>query len=300
MEELKALLEGRSGPHRARTPPATGLPTAAPARLTRAERRPAELPANARFALATLPALTTRPDQIKSFRQTILNLAVRGKLVEQDPAESIAKSYSGQAEFDWLPPTWQTLNFGKHCDIEGGNQPPKSQFVDEPRPGYVRLLQIRDLGNKPVPVYIPEGSTNRFCREGEILIGRYGASVGKIFWAQDGAYNVALTKFVWPIDAFIADFVFILLKSDLFQDRLSGASRSAQAGFNKGDLRDIDFPLPPLAEQHRIVAKVDALMALCDRLEAALTTADTTRARLLEALLHEALDPAESVMEAAE
>jgi type I restriction enzyme S subunit len=41
-------------------------------------------------------------------------------------------------------------------------------------------------------------------------------------------------------------------------------------------------------------------MALCDRLEAALVTADTTRARLLEALLHEALDPAAEVMEAAE
>ena len=53
----------------------------------------------------------------------------------------------------------------------------------------------------------------------------------------------------------------------------------------------LPFWLPPLAEQHRIVAKVDALMALCDRLEAALTTADTTRARLLEALLHEALAP---------
>jgi type I restriction enzyme S subunit len=50
--------------------------------------------------------------------------------------------------------------------------------------------------------------------------------------------------------------------------------------------------LPPPAEQHRIVAKVDALMALCDRLEAALTTADTTRQRLLEALLQEALTPA--------
>jgi type I restriction enzyme S subunit len=39
------------------------------------------------------------------------------------------------------------------------------------------------------------------------------------------------------------------------------------------------------------VAKVDAVMALCDPLEGALTTADTTRARLLEALLHEALEP---------
>jgi type I restriction enzyme S subunit len=51
----------------------------------------------------------------------------------------------------------------------------------------------------------------------------------------------------------------------------------------------ITIPLPPLAEQHRIVAKVDALMALCDQLEASLTSATTTRSRLLEALLHEAL-----------
>ncbi|WP_229747952.1 hypothetical protein, partial [Marivita lacus] len=52
--------------------------------------------------------------------------------------------------------------------------------------------------------------------------------------------------------------------------------------------------------QNRIVAKVDALMALCDRLEAALTAADTTRTRLLEALLHEALAPEARVLEAAE
>ena len=54
----------------------------------------------------------------------------------------------------------------------------------------------------------------------------------------------------------------------------------------------LTFPLPPLAEQHRIVAKVDDLMALCDQLEASLTTGDTTRRRLLDALLAEALAPA--------
>jgi type I restriction enzyme S subunit len=58
--------------------------------------------------------------------------------------------------------------------------------------------------------------------------------------------------------------------------------------------------LPPLAEQRRIVAKVDELMALCDRLKVALTVTDTTRARLLEALLHEALEPAPRELEAAE
>jgi type I restriction enzyme S subunit len=50
--------------------------------------------------------------------------------------------------------------------------------------------------------------------------------------------------------------------------------------------------LPPLAEQHRIVAKVDELMALCDRLETQLTTCQTESRRLLEAVLYEALAPA--------
>jgi type I restriction enzyme S subunit len=60
-------------------------------------------------------------------------------------------------------------------------------------------------------------------------------------------------------------------------------------------------PLPPLPEQKRIVAKGDELMALCDRLEASLTIADDTRLRLLDALLAEALAPAELVeREAAE
>ena len=60
-------------------------------------------------------------------------------------------------------------------------------------------------------------------------------------------------------------------------------------------------PLPPLAEQHRIVAKVDELMALCDRLEASLATADEARRRLLEALLADALGPADArELEAAE
>jgi type I restriction enzyme S subunit len=62
-----------------------------------------------------------------------------------------------------------------------------------------------------------------------------------------------------------------------------------------------EFPLPPLAEQHRIVAKVNELMALCDRLEASLTYASATRRRLLDALLAEALAPVDTrEMEAAE
>jgi type I restriction enzyme S subunit len=58
---------------------------------------------------------------------------------------------------------------------------------------------------------------------------------------------------------------------------------------NVGDMRRALIPLPPLAEQKRIVAKVDELMALCDELETHLTEKATTRRQLLKATLAEAL-----------
>ena len=61
------------------------------------------------------------------------------------------------------------------------------------------------------------------------------------------------------------------------------------AHMTKEKMEQLVVPLPPLAEQHRIVAKVDKLMALCDQLESSLTTGDETRRRLLETLLYEAL-----------
>jgi type I restriction enzyme S subunit len=71
--------------------------------------------------------------------------------------------------------------------------------------------------------------------------------------------------------------------------------------FNTKSLATMPIPLPPVAEQHRIVAKVNELMALCDALEASLTAVTTGRTHLLEATLREALQPAEvPVLKAAE
>ncbi|TKD21869.1 MAG: restriction endonuclease subunit S, partial [Mesorhizobium sp.] len=66
-----------------------------------------------------------------------------------------------------------------------------------------------------------------------------------------------------------------------------------QMNISQDKLRAVPVPLPPIAEQHRIIAKVDALMSLCDRLEASLTATAATRRRLLDALLAEALEPVE-------
>jgi type I restriction enzyme S subunit len=97
----------------------------------------------------------------------------------------------------------------------------------------------------------------------------------------------ALIKFIFPEDALDPTFAFWVLKSDFFQAKIAGASRSAQAGFNKGDLASIDFPIPPLAEQPRIVQKVEQLMALVDTLEAQLEASRTTGEKLLEAMVAE-------------
>ncbi|MBK7686256.1 MAG: restriction endonuclease subunit S [Rhodocyclaceae bacterium] len=69
--------------------------------------------------------------------------------------------------------------------------------------------------------------------------------------------------------------------------------RGVSAGnLNLGMIRAFALPLPPLAEQHRIVAKVDELMALCDRLKADLAESRTRQARLAATLIESALQAA--------
>jgi type I restriction enzyme, S subunit len=86
----------------------------------------------------------------------------------------------------------------------------------------------------------------------------------------------------------------------MFQTAAWAASaRTTIAILNKGNWEQLLVPLPPLAEQKRIVAKVDELMALCDQLEAGLKVGEHIRGRLLGALLREALEPVTGELEAA-
>ena len=133
--------------------------------------------------------------------------------------------------------SWKTMKLSELSDFQGGSQPPKSQFIDHPRKGYIRLLQIRDFKRDDKAVYIPIVKKNRVCSADDIMIGRYGASVGQIHRGKAGAYNVALIKTI-PNDNLInRNFFFYYLISDLFQQPLKMiAERSAQAGFSKADI----------------------------------------------------------------
>ena len=90
-------------------------------------------------------------------------------------------------------------------------------------------------------------------------------------------------------------YVWLALNSTDVRDQIERPIRSAVGlkNVNLTEFGSLTFPLPPLAEQHRIVAKADALMALCDRLGASLTATAATRRRLLDSLLAEALAPVE-------
>ena len=91
-----------------------------------------------------------------------------------------------------------------------------------------------------------------------------------------------------PRDTEISSFVLLFLNSPTgmeIMQRLAITS-SGLYSLSVGKIRQIKIPLPPLTEQRRIVAKVDELMAICDRLESQLTTTRTESRRLLEAVLH--------------
>lgn len=162
-----------------------------------------------------------------------------------------------------LPPSWLEIPFMEILDIQGGTQPPKTNFIYEPRDGYIRLLQIRDFGKKPIPTYVPLSNTLKTCEEDDILIARYGASIGRIVTGMTGAYNVALAKVVVP-EQFNRKYFLYLLKSDIFQKTILSTRRSAQDGFNKNDLQNIILPIPPILEQARIADKMDLIFKKLD------------------------------------
>lgn len=123
------------------------------------------------------------------------------------------------------------------------------------------MLQIRDFESDAKAVFIKDHSRWPKCFADDIMIGRYGASVGKILIGKAGAYNVALVRMIFERELLDASWVRLFLLSDHFQEPLKKISRSAQNGFNKADLEEIEVPLAPLPEQRRIVAKIDSLSA---------------------------------------
>lgn len=204
-------------------------------------------------------------------RDSILFYAMQGKLTEQNKDETIRISINNKFKIVapyTIPDNWKSLSHNDLFEIVGGSQPPKSKFSDKKLEGFIQLYQTRDYGPNPQPVYVDKNDVSKFSNKDDIILARYGGSLGKVFWAEDGAYNVALAKVVIKYPECInKKFLYYYYLSDLYQSKVKNGNRSAQAGFSKEDLNDLFFPLPPIEEQQRIVDKIEELLPLCDDIE---------------------------------
>ncbi|PAP91791.1 restriction endonuclease subunit S [Mesorhizobium wenxiniae] len=288
--------------------------------------------ADARFALDALPALTTRPDQIKALRQTILNLAVRGKLVPQELNDEPAKELLNRIfalpwtkkrkpsdlapDNDALADAFPLPGGWEWASVDALVRPNETVTYGILKPEWVSdgvpTVRVTEMKTGIIDVSsLPKCDPKRAAKfqkttlaPGDLLVSKDG-TIGKTAFVPPELAGGNITQHMlrFPIcDLVNSQYVRLTIDAPFCQAWLSGETKGvALQGVNVGDFRRMPIPLPPLAEQHRIIAKVDTLMALCDRLEANLTGTAATRRRLLDALLAEALAPAEDrELEAAE
>ena len=220
----------------------------------------------------------TAQELLEPIRQEKLQLVKEGKLKKSALTDSIIfrgddnkyfekigkteQDITDEIPFD-IPNTWVWVRHNDLFDISGGSQPPKSKFIEREKEGCIRLFQIRDYGSNPQPIYIPLSTASKISQKGDILLARYGASLGKVFYAEYGAYNVALAKVIplYESRLIFQKYIFLYYCSSIYQNEIVNRSRCAQAGFNKEDLNSLLFPLPPLSEQYRIVEKYEKAIA---------------------------------------
>jgi type I restriction enzyme, S subunit len=258
------------------------------------------------FILQNFQRLTTKPKHIKQLRQTILNLAVRGKLVEQDPNDEPAITDCSDHPAE-IPAKWAYTRLASLLSEETRNG--YSRRPDE-APNGVPILRISAGTIRQDGVVAEEehklisgvDSNLRLqygLQPGDLLACRFNgnrASVGRLtifnnYLGINPIYPDKLIRVRVSSRLTIPAFIRLAGDTDIVRSQVEAACATTVGnwGISASNLKEIRFPLPPLAEQQRIVAKVDELMALCDQLEAQLTTTTANSSRLLEAVLRDAL-----------
>ena len=192
---------------------------------------------------------------INSKQLSISNTVQKYDLLKQD---DISLSISRYIQSSALNTEYEVVPLGDVCSFQGGSQPPKSVFAYEPLEGYDRFIQIRDFNDNQNLTFIPKSNQNKYCKSDDVLIGRYGASVGKICRGLAGAYNVALIKTIPSNEKVLKNYLYYILCSQKMQNFIiSMSERAAQAGVNPEHLKDYLIPVPPLKIQQEIVEEIE-------------------------------------------
>lgn len=243
--------------------------------------------------------LADAPNSVQKLRELILQLAVMGKLVPQDendePASVLLEKIKLEKEklikegkikkFEKLSPIktdeipyklptgWEWARFPELGEFGRGKS--KHRPRNDPslyRDGTYPLVQTGDVArangiiNTYTGLYNEKGlAQSRLWRKGTLCITIAANIADVALLGFDACFPDSVVGFIPSIEIGQADYFayFIRTSKEYLQDY---APSTAQKNINLGILEKLLIPLPPLAEQHRIVAKVDELMALCDRL----------------------------------
>lgn len=254
---------------------------------------------------------------IKKLRELILELAVRGKLVPQDPndepaSELLKRIATEKAElvkqgkikkqkplpeisedekpFE-LPEGWEWVRL---IDIMADIHYGYTASADETKE--VKLLRITDIQDDKVNwgtvpgCDISEKMVEQYkLNNNDIVIARTGGTVGKSYLVENinvssvfASYLIRL-KYLSPMQA---GFTKVFLGSQLYWKQLyDGTSGTGQPNVNGNTLKAIILPIAPFNEQHKVVSKVDELMSLCDQLEQQSLSSLDAHQQLVETLL---------------
>lgn len=271
-----------------------------------------------------LPLLAGAPNGIKKLRELILELAVRGKLVPQDPSDEPASELFKRIHVEkqrllvesktrkqkeltadalpeppyGVPTSWKWQCLDSVLIVTGGvtlgRKLSGRTLVSKPylrvanvQRGCLALDQIKE-------VEVPDDEVEKYLLlKGDLLITEGGDwdKVGRTAIWRDELPECLHQNHVFRARAVTAEWeprwAEMYLNSGTAREYFAGSSKQTTnlASINMTQLRACAFPLPPLAEQRRIVVKVDELMALCDRLEAQQADAESAHAQLVQALL---------------
>jgi type I restriction enzyme S subunit len=259
---------------------------------------------NAERLLAHYERIADAPDAIASLRRFVLDLAVRGKLVPQDPndepasellkriaAEKARLVTVGTTEkekpvdqindktkpFD-VPDGWVWTRLNALAQLITKGSSPKWQgvnyvsaeegilFITSENVGSYELRKLDDL--KYVEARFREIEPRSMLKSGDILMNLVGASIGRtalynLITEANINQAVALVRLVQLHDGPSVNYLLHYFNSPSAIDFMLGSRvTTAQPDMSLTDAREFPVPLPPLAEQYRIVARVDELIAL--------------------------------------
>lgn len=247
--------------------------------------------------------LAQSEDGIKKLRNVILKLAVCGKLVAQNPndesAESLLKRMNVKKTSSdrnvsipfIIPASWRWAKLGEICTLQIGKTPSRKEttYWSEAKYPWVSIADLKHLSTITSTkegiseLAAQECFNSRFSPKGTLVMS-FKLTIGKTsFLGMDAYHNEAIISIFPKIDDLKIFMFWALSGLDLTTEQSNAIKGNT---LNREKLENLDFPLPPLDEQKRIVAKVDELMALCDRLEAEQNAQHRIKTQAVQSTLH--------------